>query len=47
MRFEVEPQATIAEFDAKYADGADYVIVPAMHRDDDPDALKWIRSPCC
>jgi putative intracellular protease/amidase len=41
---QVEPQATIAEFDAKYADGADYVIVPAMHRDDDPDALKWIRS---
>lgn len=26
----VKPQATVAEFDAKYPDGADYVIVPAM-----------------
>ena len=40
----VEPQATIAEFDAQYPDGADYVIVPAMSRDDDPVALQWIRS---
>ena len=40
----VEPQATIAEFDAQHPDGADYVIVPAMSRDDDPEALQWIRS---
>ena len=40
----VEPQATIAEFDAQHPDGADYVIVPAMSRDDDPDALQWIRG---
>lgn len=40
----VEPQATIAEFDARHPDGADYVIVPAMTRDDDPEALQWIRS---
>jgi putative intracellular protease/amidase len=40
----VEPQATIAEFDAQHPDGADYVIVPAMSRDDDPSALQWIRS---
>ena len=40
----VEPQATIAEFDAQHPDGADYVIVPAMSRDDDPAALQWIRS---
>jgi len=39
----VEPQATIAEFDAQHPDGADYVIVPAMSRDDDPVALQWIR----
>jgi hypothetical protein len=32
----VEPHATIAEFDAQHPDGADYVIVPAMSRDDDP-----------
>jgi transcriptional regulator GlxA family with amidase domain len=41
---DVEPDATIAEFDAQYPDGADYVIVPAMSRDDDPAALSWIRS---
>jgi transcriptional regulator GlxA family with amidase domain len=41
---EVEPQATVAEFDAQHPDGADYVIVPAMSRDDDPAALAWIRS---
>jgi transcriptional regulator GlxA family with amidase domain len=40
----VEPQATIAEFDARHPDGADYVIVPAMTRDDDPAALQWIRD---
>jgi putative intracellular protease/amidase len=40
----VEPQATIADFDARHPDGADYVIVPAMSRDDDPAVLQWIRS---
>ena len=40
----VEPQATVAEFDAQHPDGADYVIVPAMSRDDDPEALQWIRD---
>ena len=40
----VEPQATITEFDAQHPDGADYVIVPAMSRDDDPTALQWIRD---
>jgi transcriptional regulator GlxA family with amidase domain len=39
----VAPQATAAEFDASYPDGADYVIVPAMHRDDEPAVLQWIR----
>lgn len=40
----VEPDATIAQFDAAHPEGADYVIVPAMSRDDDPAALAWIRS---
>ena len=40
----VEPQATVAEFDAQHPDGADYVIVPAMSRDDDPAVLQWINS---
>ena len=41
----VEPDATIAEFDAAHPEGADYVIVPAMSRDDDPAALAWIQEP--
>lgn len=40
----VEPQATIAAFDGSHPEGADYVIVPAMSRDDDPVVLAWIRS---
>lgn len=40
----VEPHATTAAFDARYPDGADYVIVPAMSRTDDPAALAWIRA---
>ena len=40
----VEPEATVAEFDPQHPDGADYVIVPAMSRDDDPTALKWLNS---
>lgn len=40
----VQPHATIAEFDAAHPDGADYVIVPAMSREDDAVALQWIKS---
>lgn len=40
----VEPDATITDFDTQYPEGADYVIVPAMSRYDDPIALEWIRS---
>ena len=40
----VEPQATVAEFDAQYPEGADFVIVPAMSRDDDPAVLEWLKS---
>lgn len=40
----VAPDASIAQFDAAHPEGADYVIVPAMSRDDDPAALAWIRS---
>jgi len=39
----VEPDATVAAFDAAHPDGADYVIVPAMSRDDDPTVMQWIR----
>jgi len=40
----VQPDATIASFDAAHPQGADYVIVPAMSRDDDPLVIDWIRS---
>lgn len=40
----IRPQMDIAAFDARWPDGADYVIVPAMHRDDDPAILEWIRA---
>ncbi|QKC80499.1 DJ-1/PfpI family protein [Mesorhizobium sp. NZP2077] len=41
---QIEPDATTAAFDAGHPDGADYVIVPAMMRDDDAGVLKWIRG---
>ena len=40
----VQPQATTAELDARHPDGADYVVVPAMHRADDGDVLAWVRA---
>ena len=40
----VEPDTTVAEFDSSHPDGADYIIVPAMSRDDDPAALRWIKD---
>lgn len=40
----VQPHATIAEFDAAHPDGADYVIVPAMSREDDAVAVQWIKG---
>lgn len=40
----VLPDATIADFDRRHPEGADYVIVPAMSRDDDPEVLKWLRA---
>jgi putative intracellular protease/amidase len=39
----VEPDATVADFDARHPEGADYVFVPAMSRDDDPAVLQWIK----
>jgi putative intracellular protease/amidase len=40
----VDPESTVAQFDARHPEGADYVIVPAMSRDDDPAALAWIKA---
>jgi len=40
----IQPQATIAEFDARFPDGADYVIVPAVVKREDPALLAWISA---
>lgn len=40
----IQPQATIAGFDARFPNGADYVIVPAVVQRDDPALLGWIRQ---
>jgi putative intracellular protease/amidase len=39
----VEPDTTVAAFDQAYPDGADFVIVPAMSRDDDPAVMAWLK----
>lgn len=39
----LEPQATVAEFDAQFPEGADYVVVPAVMRQKDLALLEWIR----
>jgi len=41
---QVEPDMTIAAFDTAHPDGADYVIVPAMSRDDDPAVMAWLNE---
>lgn len=41
---QLQPHATIAEFDARYPDGADYIIVPAVTKFTAPDLQKWIQS---
>lgn len=40
----INPQMDFAGFDAAWPDGADYVIVPAMHRNEDPAMLDWIKG---
>ncbi len=40
----VEADATMGAFDALHPKGADYVIVPAMSRDDDPVVTAWLRK---
>ncbi|HEV7608517.1 MAG TPA: DJ-1/PfpI family protein [Steroidobacteraceae bacterium] len=42
--FKVQPQATVADFDAQHPDGADYVIVPALQNPDDAAVLQWIKA---
>ncbi|KIH84017.1 Transcriptional regulator, AraC family [Pseudomonas batumici] len=41
---QVRADTTTAEFDASTPDGADILIVPAMHRTDRPSLLAWVRA---
>ena len=40
--FKIASEATVAEFDARFPDGADYVVVPATR--DSPEVINWIAS---
>ncbi|WMY10919.1 DJ-1/PfpI family protein [Paraburkholderia phenoliruptrix] len=40
----VEPKETTAQFDHRVPEGADYVIVPAVHRDRDPTLVSWVAE---
>lgn len=40
----IQPHATVQQFDARYPDGADYVIVPAVNKADDPALLRWVAA---
>jgi len=40
----VAPQQTLESFDEQHPTGADYVVVPALHRTDVPILHDWIRS---
>jgi putative intracellular protease/amidase len=40
----IEADRTMAQFDAANPEGADIVIVPAQHNDDNPKLVAWIRK---
>lgn len=40
----IQPHVDIKEFDARFPDGADYVIVPAVSKPNDPGLLAWIAA---
>ncbi len=37
-------QATVDEFDKRHPEGADYIFVPAVENDSDPELLGWIKA---
>ncbi len=41
---QLQAQASIAAFDAAHPEGADLLVVPAVHHDDDPTLLAWVRD---
>jgi putative intracellular protease/amidase len=40
----ISPQLTTASFDARYPDGADYVIVPKIDITADPAVISWLKT---
>lgn len=40
----INPEHTVASFDHLYPDGADYVIVPAVNKRDDPTLVAWVTA---
>src|SRR5687767_13823307 len=40
----ISPQITIASFEARYPDGADYVIVPKIDETAEPTIVAWIQK---
>lgn len=40
----IEVQESLISFDQKFPEGADYVIVPAVHHSENPIILKWLNA---
>lgn len=40
----IDIQHTLGDFEAMFPDGADYVVIPALHHPDDPDVLAFVRA---
>jgi putative intracellular protease/amidase len=40
----IQPHETVATFDVRHPEGADYVIVPAVRDRTDPALLEWVRG---
>lgn len=40
---QLQPDTTLAGFDARYPDGADYVVVPMIVKYKDPELKSWLR----
>ncbi|HEX8064283.1 MAG TPA: DJ-1/PfpI family protein [Allosphingosinicella sp.] len=41
---QVRPDLNVGEFDRRYPEGADYVVVPAMEKNEDPLVTAWLAA---
>lgn len=41
---QIEPQASVADFDRRHPEGADYLVVPAVHDPAEPRLIAWIQA---